>query len=401
MKNFEEKARAYALKNAISYKGKANSGAVISALFNEGLDKKDLKEKAKEINLIVAEVNKLSLEEQEIEFAKVVDFVSSRKIREGLPELPHAEEGKIVMRFAPSPSGPMHIGHAITASISYLFCKEYDGKFYFRIEDTNPENIYPPAYEMLKDEADWLFEKKCEFVVQSNNMKNYYKKAEELIKRGFAYVCICSQEDFKKLADKKISCPCRDLDRNEHLKRWKKMLDKKGFKEGEAVLRFRTPEGMKHPNPAMRDFPLARINLTSHPLQKKKYRVWPLMNLAVAVDDIDEKMTHTIRAKDHRDNAKRQELIFKALGHEPPWTGFLGRYHFTDLTLSASQFRKDVESKKYSGWDDPKLPTIASIKKQGYKPEAFWKLAEKRGISEADKKISKKEFFQLLKTYSK
>src|SRR4030042_256112 len=92
----------------------------------------------------------------------------------------------------------------------------------------------------------------------------------------------------------------------------KKMLDKYGFREGQAVLRFKSD--MKHKNPAMRDFPLARIVLTEHPRQKNKYRVWPLMNLAVTVDDIEMKMTHIIRGKDHLDNAKRQEMIYKVLG---------------------------------------------------------------------------------------
>jgi len=87
------------------------------------------------------------------------------------------------------------------------------------------------------------------------------------------------------------------------------MLDKKGYEEGEAVLRFKG--NINDSNPAFRDFPLARINLAEHPIQKNKYRVWPLMNLSVAVDDIEFKTTHAVRGKDHRDNAERQKLIFK------------------------------------------------------------------------------------------
>ena len=179
------------------------------------------------------------------------------------------------------------------------------------------------------------------------------------------------------------------------------MLNKKGFKPGEAVLRFKSSEGMSHKNPAMRDFPLARINETKHPRQKNKYRVWPLMNLSVSVDDIEMKMTHIIRAKEHIDNAKRQEMIFKALGKKFPWVGFLGRYHFKDLELSASKITQDIEKGKYSGWDDPRLPTVASLKKRGYKPEAFWRFAEHRGLSEVDKTIDKKEFFRLLDSFNK
>ena len=177
------------------------------------------------------------------------------------------------------------------------------------------------------------------------------------------------------------------------------MLDKNGFKQGESVLRFKS--NMKDPNPAMRDFPLARINTTTHPLQKNKYRVWPLMNLAVAVDDIETKITNIIRAKDHRDNAKRQEMIFKVLGKKPPWTGFLGRFKFKDMEFSTTKIREEIEKGKYSGWDDIKLPTLVSLKKQGYKPSAFWKFAEQIGLSENDKVMDKKEYFLLLNDFNK
>ena len=127
------------------------------------------------------------------------------------------------------------------------------------------------------------------------------------------------------------------------------------------------------------------------------------MNLAITVDDIELKMTHIIRAKDHRDNAERQKMIFKALGKEKmfPWTAFLGRYKFKDMELSATQMRQDIEKGKYKGWDDPRLPTIASLKKKGYKPQAFWKFAEQVGLSEVDKVMDKAEYFKLLDSFNR
>ncbi len=403
MNNLEKKAKAYALKNALAYKGTAKTSSVISALFHEGLEKKDIKKYSKKISEIVNKINSLNIEKQKKEFEKLKELISKRKIRQGLPELPNAKKGKVIMRIAPSPSGAMHIGHALTASISYLYVQKYGGKFYMRIEDTNPDNIYEPAYNLLKQDADWLFKKNYELLIQSNRMELYYKYAEKLIKKNFAYVCTCSSENFKKIVDAKKQCECRKLNIKENIKRWKKMLDKtsKGYKTGEAVLRFKSD--IAHKNPAMRDFPLARINIKEHALQKKKYKVWPLMNLAVSVDDIETKITHIIRAKDHRDNAERQKLIFSALGlkNKFPWTAFLGIYKFKDLILSSTKITQGIKEGKYSGWNDEKLPTIQSIKKKNYKPEAFWKIAEKRGLSEADRIIDKKEFFQLLKTYNK
>jgi glutamyl-tRNA synthetase len=305
------------------------------------------------------------------------------------------------MRFAPSPSGPFHVGHALTASLSYLFVKKYGGKFYVRIEDTNPENIYSLAYDMIKKESKWLFGNIAEIIIQSDRMKIYYDCAERLIKKKAAYVCTCSQEKFKEFVEKKKACPCRSLDVKENGERWKKMLDKNGYAEGDAVLRFKSD--MKDKNPAMRDFPLARINLTKHLRQENKYRVWPLMNLAVTADDIALKMTHIIRAKDHRDNAERQKKMYISLGLKSklPWAGFLGRIKFTDMELSSTKMRKAIDAGEYSGWDDERLPTIAALMKKGYRPEAFWKFAERIGLSENDKVMDRNEFFKLLDSFNR
>lgn len=400
-KELEEKARAHALKNALAHNGKAQIGSVIAALFHEGLKKSQAKKYSKEISEIVGKANKLSIEEQRKEFKKLESKISKRKVRVGLAELPGAKKGKVVMRFAPSASGPMHIGHAATACISFLYVKKYGGKFYVRIEDTNPENVYKPAYKMIEQESKWLFNGKAKIIIQSDRMKLYYRYIKKLIDRGVAYVCECSVAGFKKHVSKKQDCSCKKLSRGEHQKRWRKMLDKsrKGYKEGKAVLRFKS--GMRHKNPAMRDFPLARVNATMHPRQGRKYQVWPLMNLAVAVDDIEMKMTHVIRGKDHRDNAQRQERIHKSLSKKSPWTAFLGRMKFKNMELSTTKMRQGIEKGKYKGWDDKRLPTLASLKKQGYKPKAFWKFAEQVGLSEADKVIDKKEYFKLLDAFNR
>jgi len=409
-KELEKKAKAYSLKNAIVHNGKANQGAVISALFNEGLKKNDIPKHIEKISKIVLEVNSFSFEKQKDEFENLKDFISERKVREGLPELPNINSKKgIIMRFAPSPSGPFHIGHAMTACLSFLYVKKYGGKFYVRIEDTNPENIYPLSYKMIEEESKWLFDNSAKIIIQSDRVDIYYKYAEKLIKKNFAYVCTCSGDKFREFSKNKKDCLCRKLSIKENSDRWEKMIfydhkRKKGYSEGEAVLRFKTPgKGMQVSNPAMRDFPLARINESKHVRQGDKYRVWPLMNLAVSVDDIEMKMTHIIRAKDHRDNAKRQEMIYNALelGKKIPWSGFLGRFKFKDMELSATKMRQEIEKGKYTGWDDPRLPTIASLKKKGYSPKAFWKFAERIGLSETDKVMDGEEYFKLLDFFNK
>src|SRR3989338_783579 len=375
MKIPEKTIRAYALKNAIHYNGKANQGAVISALFSEGMKKE--------------------------EFEKLKKEVSEREHREGLSELPNVPKTGVAMRFRPAPSGPLHIGHIISNMINSLYVKKYGRKFYVVIDDTNPEETLPETYKNIKDDCDWIFGNVYEYFNASDRMEIYYKYAEKLINKNAAYVCVCSQEEFKKFAEQKKECTCRKNSIKNNLEKWKKMLDKNGFAEGEAVLRFKS--NMQEPNPAMRDFPLARINLHKHPLQKNKYRVWPLMNLSVTADDIEMKITHIIRGKDHADNAKRQEMIYKVLGLEKkfPWTFFMGKIKFTDIALSKRKLNLAIKEGKYSGAEDVRLPTISSLRKRKYKPGAFAKFAEQRGLTDVDKVISQEDFFKAVDNLNK
>lgn len=392
----EEIIKAYTLKNAIEHQGKASFGPVINSLFNEGLKKEKIKDVAPKITSIIEKINSMSLEEQKKEFKKLENLIGKRNERKGLPELPNLKKGKVITRFGPSPSGPLTFGHIITLLPNFLYAKKFNGKFYLRIEDTNPENIYMPAYKMIEEEAKWLCKNDVKIIIQSDRMEIYYKYAKKLIDSNSAYVCTCDSEKFKELIFKKLPCPCRNLEKKEQKKRWSKMLDKDGFKEGEAVLRFKS--NIKNKNPAMRDFPLARINETEHPRKKNKYRLWPLMNLAVTADDIELGMTHIIRGKDHKDNAERQKMMYVTLKKisKYPIVKFIGRLHLKEIKMSASGFTKDILSGKYSGWEDEKLPTAASLKKKGYKPETFWKFVEDRGLSEVDKTISFKDLLEVL-----
>jgi len=393
---------AYALKNAIEHSGKATSGPVINSLFNEGLKKDKIKGIIPQIQKVLDEVNKLPIESQKLEFKKLKSIIGYRKEREGLPELPNTKKGKVITRMSPSPSGPLHIGHILAILPNFLYTQKYGGKFYLRIEDTNPENIYKPAYKTIEKEVKWLCKNKFHLIIQSERMDLYYKYIEKLLNKESVYVCTCNPEKFRELINSKKPCPCRKLSKKEQKERWGKMLNKtkSGYKPGEAVLRFKS--NIKDKNPAMRDFPLARINTSKHPLQKNKYRVWPLMNLAVTVDDIELGMTHIIRGKDHKDNAKRQEMIYKVLGKSSkyPYVAFIGRLNLKGLQLSSTKIKAEIEAGKYKGWDDPKLLTLASLKKI-YKPEVFYKYAEERGISETDKNISKEDLLKVLDTFSK
>ena len=391
--------RKFALQNALRYNGKANPGALVGRVIAAHPEaKKDMKALMREINEIVKDVNKLGVQKQEQELKKIAPELLEIKPKEkpGLPPLKKAVKGKVVMRFEPSPSGPLHIGHAYVLGLNAAYCKEYGGKLILRIADTNPENIYDKAYDLIPEDAQWLV-KVWKTVVQSDRIEIYYKYAEEVLKKGYAYVCTCPPEKWREGMLKSLPCPCRDISVKENLQRWQKMF--KGYKAGDAVVRIKT--SITHPNPAMRDWPALRINDSSHPRQKKKYRVWPLMNFSVAVDDHDLGITHAIRAKDHIDNEKRQRFLYEHMGWKNPEHLYVGRINFEDMEVSATKTRGAVEKKKFEGWDDIRLPFLPALRRRGYQPEAFLHYALDVGITQNDKTVSKKEFFKQIDHFNK
>lgn len=397
----KKEIRAYAIQNAADFEGKANQGTVIGRLIGTHPDiKSKLKDISRDISEIVKEVNSLSIEEINKELESLgKEFEKEKKEeKKDLRELSNAQQGKVVMRMAPSPSGPLHIGHSYVLSLNDAYCKKYDGKFILRLEDTNPENIYKPAYDMIPDDAKWLTKDNVsEVIIQSDRLEIYYKYARELVDMGNAYVCECDSDTFRELVFKKIACPCRELSIKEQQQRFEKMFE--GYSPGEAVLRSKTD--IEHKNPAMRDFPLMRINENTHPRQGDKYRVWPLMNLSVFVDDVESGMTHIIRGKDHMDNARRQELLYKFFNKNPPESLFLGRINFKGLEVSSSKTRLLIEEGKYEGWDDIRLPFLPALKRRGYQPEAFVKYALDVGVSQTDKTVEVDDFFKSLNNFNK
>ncbi len=394
--------KKWALQNAVNFGGNASPGPVIGKLIAEMPEiKPDLKKINPLIHAIIHEVNSMANDEQVAVLKKIAPELLEEKPkekREGLKPLKNAEKGKVVVRMEPSPSGPLHIGHAYAIGINYGYAKMYEGKFIIRISDTNPENIYVPAYELIEKDSNWLTENGVsEFIMQSNRLEKYYKVAEKLISDCTAYVCTCNADDFRTLINKKQACPCRDISQKENVLRWNKMFS--DFKAGEAVVRIKTD--VQHSNPAMRDWPALRINEHIHPRTKDKFRVWPLMNFAVAVDDHDLGLTHVINGKDHADNAKRQKYIFDYMGWKRPVYINWGRINFQGFEVSCTKTKEKIQQGEFDGWEDIRLPFLPALQRRGYQPRAFIKLAEDIGLSLTDKTVSMEEFFKNLNANNK
>lgn len=397
--NKERVIEKYALDNAIKFAGQAKVGNIIGKVIRDYPKWKDGMEEIKKLaQEIVAKVNKLSVFEQTERLKHIAPELLKPKEKvkkEPLKNLQNVIKGKVVMRFEPSPSGALHIGHAYPLLLNHAYCKKYNGKLLLRIADTNPDSIVPEAYELIEQDARWITQNKiAEVIYQSDRMETYYTHALTLLEQGHAYVCTCSQEDFKQSITKKLACPCRE---GEQVKKWKQMFTT--FKEGDAVVRLKTD--LNHKNPALRDFPILRINENEHPRQGMKYRVWPLMNFAVAMDDHELGLTHVLRGKDHVDNTKRQLYIYDYFNWQPPEFIHTGRINFEGLNLSASQTALAIKQQEFSAWDDIRLPFLAALKRRGYQPEAFEKFMLSMGLTLVDKRVPATEFFKTLNYYNK
>lgn len=396
MNDLEEIVYKHALLNAAKHKGNANPGAVIGSIMSQ---EEELRSRAKEIGpiagKIVAQVNNLSSEEIASEMEKYNVEVKQKQTKKevGLQELPGSKEN-IVMRFAPNPSGPLHIGHARSAVPNAEYVKRHDGKLILRIEDTDPKRVYEPAYEMIPEDLEWLGIKADEILYQSDRFDIYYDYARQLIEKGAAYMCTCDGGTFKELKDNCQPCPCRDNTVEENLELWEKFPE---MDVGEAVLRVKTD--IKHKNPAIRDWVAMRLVEEEHPRLGNKYRVYPMMNFSVAVDDHLMGMTHVLRGKDHLTNTEKQKYLYDHMEWEMPEFIHYGRLKMEDIALSTSKAFEGIENGEYSGWSDPRLGTLKAIARRGIDPRTIYELITEIGVKMSDSAISWKKIYGLNRNF--
>ncbi|WP_298501728.1 glutamate--tRNA ligase [uncultured Methanobrevibacter sp.] len=397
MNDLEEIIYKHALLNAAKHKGSANPGAVMGSIMS---NEPELRSKAKEIGpmsgKIVAKVNALSPEQQAGEMERLGIQLEDKKPKakeKGLQELPGSHEN-IVLRFAPNPSGPLHIGHTRAAVPNGEYVKRHDGKLILRIEDTDPKRVFEPAYDMIPEDLEWLGVKVDEIVYQSDRFEIYYDYARQLIEKGAAYMCTCDGATFKELKDNCKACPCRDNTVEENLELWDKFDT---MQAGEAVLRVKTD--INHKNPAIRDWVAMRLVDEVHPRLGTKYRIYPMMNFSVAVDDHLLGMTHVLRGKDHLANTEKQKYLYDHMGWDLPEFIHYGRLKMEDIALSTSKAKEGIEDGTYSGWDDPRLGTLRAIARRGIDPRSIYDLITEMGVKMADSAISWKKIYGLNRNF--
>ena len=377
------------LENALKFKGKANPKAIIGSIIkNHPEVKQNMGELQEAIQEIVAEVNSKTIEEQrkalldinpDFEKEKAIEKQDRKEKRSQLPELPNAEEGKVVTRIPPEPSKYNHLGHAMSFLINYLYAKKYSGKAILRFDDTNPEKESQEFVDAVyEDIINFLEIKPSEIKFASDNMDKYYSFAEQLIKEGKAYVCSCKQETIKENRRNKKSCEHRtqDIDTNEQL--WGDM--KRGIvKEGSLVLRLKID--MEHKNAVMRDPIIYRLSYSPHYKTGTKYKVWPMYDFETSIEEGLCGVTHVLRSNEFDQRIELQNYIANLFGFPPVTYKHYGRYNVIGATTQGREIRALIESGDYIGWDDPRLVTIRALRRRGILKEAFYELAQKIGLS--------------------
>lgn len=384
-----------ALSNAIAHSGKALPKPVLASLLAL---RPELRESARSIaglvDSVVEEVNRMSLEEQRSLLARLGGEVKLEK-KEKRREV--KIEGNPVVRFAPNPDGALHLGSARPAILCDWLAKEYGGKFILRFDDTDPKVKVPEKvfYDWILEDLQWLGVRVDQVVYASKRLEIYYTHAERLVGLGYAYVCTCDAEEWRRLRNSGTPCPCRELSSEEQLRRWKRMLNHK-YREGEAVLRIKTD--LAYPNVSVRDWPAMRIveDATRHPINKRAH-LWPLYNFASAIDDHELGITHILRGQEHALNTVKQKYIYDYLGWNYPKVFNLGRLSLRGVVLSKSKTRKGISEGIYSGWDDPRLGTLRALRRRGFSPEAIRRLLLDIGITSRDSVVA----FENLAAYNR
>jgi glutamyl-tRNA synthetase len=381
----------HTLLNAMQHDGKADVQAVLGKIISEDPKVRNkIKKILPEIKKIVKEVNSLSLSEQKSKFEKLGLKVEKKRVEEEkeLPPLPNAKKyKKIVMRMAPFPSGPLHIGNARMALLNDEYVKNYKGRLLLVIDDTIGSEAKIPtkeAYKLVREGLKWLGVKWHKIIYKSDRMKLFYGWAEKLIKMGYAYVCECPKDVLRENRERGLECKCRKQNPKTNLKKWKKML-KGEYEKEQATVRLKT--NMKHPNPAFRDRVLLRISDREHPRVGKKYHVWPMLEFSWAIDDHFLSVTHILRGKDLVMEDMMEEFIWNRLGWRHPEFIHHGMLRFEGLKLSKTQSRMLIEKKIYTGWDDPRTWSLQSLKRRGFLPEALRNFILSFGLSLNDVKV--------------
>ena len=297
---------------------------------------------------------------------------------------------KVYTRFPPEPNGYLHIGHAKSICLNFSTAIKYNGKCNLRYDDTNPVKEDVEYVKSIEEDVKWLGFQWDERLWASDYFEKMYDSAVILIKKGKAYVDDLSQDEIRNLRGTLTSpgknSPYRDRRVEENLRLFEEMKDGK-YENGAKVLRAKID--MSSPNINMRDPVIYRISHNSHHNTGDTWCIYPMYTFAHPIEDAIEGINHSICTLEFEDQRPFYNWVLKEVGSwkTPPQQIEFARLNLTNTIMSKRHLKKLVDEGVVTGWDDPRMPTIAGIRRRGYTPEAIRNFCDKIGVSKANSTV--------------
>ncbi len=329
------------------------------------------------------EQNEIMEQEKEVVSKNFIEQIIEKDLEKGVYD-------KVHTRFPPEPNGGLHIGHAKAILLNYGLAKKYGGLFNMRFDDTNPTKEKVEFVESIKEDIQWLgadWEDRLYFA--SDYFPQMYEGAVKLIKKGKAYVCDLTAEQIKEyrgtLTEAGKDSPFRNRTVEENLKLFEDM--KKGlYEDGEKVLRAKID--MASPNMNMRDPVIYRISHMFHHNTKDTWCIYPMYDFAHPIEDAIEGITHSICTLEFEDHRPLYDWVVKELEFErPPKQIEFAKLYLTNVVTGKRYIKKLVEDGTVDGWDDPRLVSIAALRRRGFTPESIQMFVDLCGISKSQSSV--------------
>ena len=294
--------------------------------------------------------------------------------------------GRVHTRFPPEPNGYLHIGHAKSICLNFGLAADYGGLCNLRFDDTNPTKEEVEYVESIKEDVRWLgFDWEDREYYASDYFEQMYEYAVQLIKAGKAYVCDLSPEEIREyrgtLTEPGRESPYRNRSVEENLELFERMRAGE-FEDGARVLRAKID--MASPNLNMRDPVMYRILHATHHRTGDKWCIYPTYDFAHPISDSIEGITHSICTLEFEDHRPLYDWYLDQLGIYHPQQIEFARLNLSHTVLSKRKLRRLVEEGYVNGWDDPRMPTIAGMRRRGYTPEAIRDFCERIGVAKAN-----------------
>ncbi|HHY91133.1 MAG TPA: glutamine--tRNA ligase/YqeY domain fusion protein [Clostridiales bacterium] len=306
-----------------------------------------------------------------------------------IEDLKSGKHKEIVTRFPPEPNGYLHIGHAKAICLNFELADEFGGRTNLRFDDTNPLTEDTEYVEAIKEDVRWLGYEWDGLYYASDYFEEMYNRAVLLIKKGKAYVCDLTPEEIREyrgtLTTPGKESPYRNRTVEENLDLFQRMRNGE-FADGEKVLRAKID--MASPNLNMRDPVLYRIAHAKHHNTGDRWCIYPMYDFAHPLEDAIEGVTHSICTLEFEDHRPLYDWVIREceMEHQPQQIEF-ARLNLTNTVMSKRKLKQLVDEGYVDGWDDPRMPTIAGLRRRGYTPEAIRNFAKAVGVSKTNSTV--------------